>query len=252
VPIINGQRGAYPQPSRFGRNESGLYTIRIWEGTLREIYQIAAVLEAVHALWEISESYTGAKHRIEAHIPLSGPPDQWQAETAEEEWELFAQDADVDLLNADVPPVNALLPTDRQEIQYYIDHPPAQGKDPVFKGSNPSVQLSLYHLMRNGYQSDEISRLTLRHTKTASKNYTFQSALNNVGRILQTKSLIPLEGVPSEIQHNLPNQISGFSDVAYGWLKKFPTLRVHPFKRSQIEQEWIYGLYPPLTKGALI
>jgi hypothetical protein len=252
VPTINGQRGAYPQPGRFGRNESGLYTIRVWEGTLREIYQVCAALESVHALWEITESFTGAKHRIEAHIPLSGPPDSGTTETPEEEWELFAQDIEVDLLNADVFPVNGLQPTDRQEIQYYIDHPPALGKDPIFKGTFPGTQLDLYHLMRSGYQSQEVSRHTLRHTQTASKNFNYATALINVGRIISTNSVIALESVPSDVTANLPNNVTPFADVVYGWLKKKPTLRSHPLKRSQLEQEWVYGLYPPLIYDNLI
>jgi hypothetical protein len=73
------------------------------------------------------------------------------------------------------------------------------------------------------------------------------AALTNVGAILSTGSLIALEGVPGSLLVNLPIKISNRVAAAYGWYKKFPTVRISAGHRIQLEQEWEYGLWSRLA-----
>jgi hypothetical protein len=93
----------------------------------------------------------------------------------------------------------------------------------------------------------------VRHTQTVSSNYTVKAALTNVGRIISTGSFISLEGVPSDILFNLPTFSSSRApDLVYAWLKRFPIVRTGARQKVQIEQEWEYGLWPPLIYGSLL
>lgn len=242
--LINGQRGAFPQPGHFGRSEAGAYTIKIFEGTLDAIYQVAAIVEASGGLWEITESYTGARHRMECRFPI----DFNVTEQAIQEWELFAQEVEKDVLQADLAALDGISRDEKEKIRAAIDNPSAN-QSPAL--SNPTA-IELYLEMLDGLRSVRVAVPTLRHTQTVSTLWTVGAALTNVGRIISTSSLLALEGVPPGLLFNLPTGNSNRAAAGYGWYKKFPTVRIAAGHRLQLEQEWEYGLWSTLIYGTRI
>lgn len=241
---VNGQKGAFPQPGHFGRSEAGAYTVKIFEGTLAEIYQVASIVEASGGLWEITESYTGAKHRMECRFPI----DFNTTETPVHDWELFAQEVEKDVLQADIGALDGISQKEKERIRAAIDNP-SSSQSPAL--TNPTA-ISLYLEMLDGLRSVRVAVPTLRHTQTVSTLWLVGAALTNVGRIISTGSLFSLESVPGGLLFNLPAGNSSRASAQYGWYKKFPTVRISAGHRIQLEQEWEYGLWSTLIYGSTL
>lgn len=238
---INGQRGAFPQPGHFGRSEAGAYTVKIFEGTLAEIYQVAGVVEASGGLWEITESFSGAKHRMECRFPL----DFNTTEAPVQDWELFSQEVEKDVLEADLAAFDGISRDEKEKIRAAIDNPQAHQSPALV---NPTA-IILYLEMLDGLRSVRVAVPHLRHTQTVSTLWAVGAALTNVTKIISTPSLRALESVPGSLLFNLPSGSSSRTRAQYGWYKKFPTVRIAAGHRIQLEQEWEYGLWSTLIYG---
>jgi hypothetical protein len=237
--IVNGQKGAYPQPSHFGRSEAGAYTVKVWEGTLNEVYAMAAVAEASGGLWEVTESYTGAKHRIEVRFPI----DFNTTETPVDGWEAFGEEVEKDLLEADILGIDTMDNGDKAIIRAVLDNGVNSDDSLRQRLTDDPFSNELYNEVVYGLKGVRHVVQHLRHTQTVSTLWTVRAALTNVGKIISTGSLTGLEGVPTSLLVNLPITISNRVAAAYGWYKKFPTVRISAGHRIQIEQEWEYGLW---------
>lgn len=234
---INGQRGAFLQPTRYGFDTSGPYAIFVWKGTKDECLANVPAIEASGGLWEMRESYSGSGCELEARFPTeAGFPE----EKPESTWELFPTDADQDILDSDVAVVKALSQTDREKIRAAIYTP---------KESSPSVSgnaLEMYLLMLDGIKVWKTNAPTLRHTQKVSRAFAIQSALTNVNRILRTSTLLTQEPtIPSGLSANLPTVVNSSSEnFKYGWQKKYPQITAAAGARVHIVQEWQWGRWP--------
>ncbi len=246
MPKVNGQKGAFPQPSHFGRSEAGAYTVKIWEGTLSEIYQIAVACEQSGGLWEITESFTGAKHKIEARFPI----DFNTTEAPVNGWELFGEEVEKDVLESNIADIDALSDKDKVILRALLD----KGTDPAFPDERDEVTAgfarNLYDQIILGLKSKRQTVYHLRHTQTTSILYPINASLANVDRILSTGTLLASETIPSSLP--LAVGISNRAGMAFGWYKKFPTIREATGHRTQIEQEWEYGLWSTIVYGSIL
>lgn len=244
MPRINGIKGAYPQPLRYGKDQNGSYTLVPYEGTKAEVLSLISSIELLKGTWEFEDSYSGAKCKINARFPVNTV--SGQQEQPIDQWEFFAAKVEKDLLETDNAAINAISSADKREIRRSI----AASDSPTAFGSQAAVDV--YNLMLDGVRARIQFAPSLKHTQTVSQNWTVKASLTNVGRIISTASITTLEAIPSAILFNLPSDTTTKSGVSYGWFKMHPTVRVAANQKISIEQEWIYGLWSTTLYGSVI
>jgi hypothetical protein len=113
---------------------------------------------------------------------------------------------------------------------------------------------AVYLRMLDGLRVVHVSVPVLRHTQKVSNIYAIPNSLTYVGRIITTATLKIQENIPSNISSNMGDQVSSRSGLAYGWFKKFPTIRSSAQQKTHIVQEWVYGLwsFDPAIYGAFL
>lgn len=246
---INGKKGAYLQPIKQGKNESGRYAVLHWEGTRNEVMFQASWVEQMGGTWEFTDSFTGGKCVLEGRIPR----DIYQQEQPVDTWEFFAAIAEKDILASDIAAVQNFNDENLENIRFYLQNPPPAGTTPTFTNTGDRTNaVAIYNLMRAGLQSIRVNVPTLRNTVTVSNVYALQVSLANVGRIISTGSLRNLEAVPAGTVALLPNDSTNKTGFGYGWYKKHPTIRAGARQKTQIEREWEYGLWPTLIYQSIL
>jgi hypothetical protein len=249
---INGKRGAYLQPTRYGRDSSGLYNLFTWEGTKQEVLGNVPAIEALFGYWEMEESFTLAKCRLTARIPVSTT----QQETPVDVWELFSNTVEKDVLEADNAVINSFTQADINQLRSFIQSPEsAPGTITPFTAAAQAAGINqLYLEMTKGFRSLLVNAPVLRHTATASNGYQVPGSLTNVGRLISTATLKSQEAIRADIANNLPSGSSSQGNYNYAWLKMYPVIRGAAFQKTQVEQEWHYGLWitTPAFYGAVL
>lgn len=267
---LNGQRGAFEQPPRWGRNQSGQFYTRVFEGTLNEMRAKAGSFDAQGYFYEVTEGYEKAHLEVQLdYNPLTGSGGT-PVELPVDTWEYVGGKAEKDILEADVfTGITATLSQKNIEIirsaiqnapdgsdttgNYSAkDRPQASVAQACFTDGNAANAFTMYKLMQAGVKSAIVRTPTLRHTQTVSNSWTIPASLTNVGRIISTSTITALEGVPSGLLFNLPNVVPAtFQTIAvkYGWLKHDPTIQQIAGRKWQLVQEWEYGLWPTATFG---
>ena len=241
--VINGAKGVQIQPAKYGRTESGWYTELTWVGSRQAIQTIIPFCLQSQAIFHIEESPSGASTKLIARFATavaSGGVGTSSAESPENNWQYFANVIEKAVLESDLAVVNALDAEDKQVIVTALANPGPF--DPDLTGD----ALSLYHLMRDGVTSIRTMQPILRHTQTVSQLWTIPASTANVGTVLTTDALLRIEQPPAGLLITLPTFASSRADLAYGWFKHFPSIRISALQKVQIEQEWEYGLWPPL------
>lgn len=236
---INGKRGAFLQPLRYGVDESGPYTMIVFKGTVTDVKAKIADIELGLGLWEIQESEDGLQATLTARYPTFAGGTG--ADVPDNEWEIFGQSSEKDILEADNPIVNALTDTEKRAIRSFIANPDQQASPAIIPGSSAD---KLYKLMLNGLKSVRVFVTTLRKTQQVTASYQVPASFANVGRIYTTTSLIDSEPLMrADIAANLANVVSNRTGLGYGWFKMAPTIRSAAKQKTQIIQEWEYGLW---------
>jgi hypothetical protein len=261
---LTGQRGAFRQPSRWGRNESGNFDTWTFEATTRqEIESLAAnIAQTIGLSYDVTESF--GKYKLDIYFPWNMRGIDPRTDLVIK-WEMFTQKVEKDLLSARVenPNTVALLSTYQvQQLRQFMLQPP-DGDTIEFptaatfqkKGeSNGAIALAIYNLMQQGVTSFPVEQPKLRRTFVTSNQYAIQYALTNVRRIISTVSLVTTENIPNSLLFSLPNEswIDPNPDapsLAFGWLKSFPTVQQVALLKWSIVQEWEYGLWATLLYG---
>ncbi len=103
--------------------------------------------------------------------------------------------------------------------------------------------------MKKGVRSAAVEIPTIRHTQTVSSLWPIKAGQTNVNAIYSTTTLIEVEAIPTAVLFEFPEGTSNKPGLAFGWRKKSPTVRVAPWKRYQIQQEFIYGQWPIIVYG---
>lgn len=249
MPRINGVKGAYLQPPRYGRNESGPYTLYTYEGSKNELLSSVSTIESLGGLWEMQESFSGAKCVLTVRYGVNA-----QGGTAEvpvETWQLGAASVEKYILNADAPRISAFSRAVREHLKQSVE---GNGIPALYNAGDPtnSDLSELYDLMLEGVTSAVQFCPHLSHTMTVSTNWTVKAALTNVKRIISTASLPALESIPNTVLFNLPNDVSTKPGLSYGWLKGYPEVQYGAWNKIQIRREWTYGLWATIIYGAVL
>lgn len=171
-------------------------------------------------------------------------------------WEYFANDAQIDLLEADnsgsngTININGLSDSERKLLRNRIN-----GQDVDAPVGASTTFNELYKLIDAGVRSFRINVPTLRVSKLVSGSYPVKASLSNVGRIITTDTLQIQESIPSTLLFNLPASYSvtkhGFTFV-YAWYKTQPNVQQAGGNRWNVSQQWEYGLWPVKLFGTAL
>lgn len=112
-------------------------------------------------------------------------------------------------------------------------------------GANFSVPLqqTLYDLIISGIDSYPVYQPTVIVTDTASAAFAWDVGFENYGYTFDTTNMIADAGLTSGWKNNLPDDASNMSGFIYGWLKKPPEIVTVAGNKTQLVQEYVYGLW---------
>lgn len=249
MPTINGARGAYPQPQTFGVNEAGAYVVQTWVGTTIEIETMIPAILAAGGLYEVEKGYTGAADRITARFPT---PYTNGSEEAVNEWEIFSEKVEKDILQVDDSRIDDMLDSDKDAIRSLIDHGIVPGQPSLRNKVTAGFARDLYDQVRLGLRAKLITVQQLRHTQTISSIFPITHSVENVDKLLSRATLLSSETIPADIQSQMHNLTSTRSGMDYAWYKHGATVRTSAGHKTQIEQEWEYGLWSTVIYGAVL
>ena len=184
-------------------------------------------------------------------------------ETPVNNWELFANVVEKDILASDISAVTGLSSARKMYLRDVLDgRVEVKDLDCSTEAKTPAAiygdtnSVALFKAICAGLKSKRVNVPTLRHTETASRDYQFSSALTGVDEVYSTSALGNVETIPSWIYWNMPpapttNPTTRTDGVVVfkGWHKHYPQLAISAFSKSQIVVEWEYGewstiLYP--------
>lgn len=163
-------------------------------------------------------------------------------------WELISNKVEKDFLNAQNALVASLTQTDQAILKSYIDNP--QFPAPTIATlsttapySGLSTQgITAMTLILLGVTSQKIFQPVLKETQTTSNIYAIAASFDNVGQIISTATLS--SSLPNALAFTMPpDPVNGKSGFAYGWLKNYPNVTVSAFNKTQIIQEYEFGLW---------
>jgi len=261
---INGQLGAFEQPHRYGRNESGDWSVITYEGTRDEIYDQAYAWNGQKgAIWQVEHSFTGGKDRLTVHIPWNYANFPYLDVTTE--WELFAETVEKDLLELDPNEMNfpadspllALSYLDKSFIREALDAPSTLSDlvdsyqtEAGISGEDfsPTVAKKVFYMMQSGFKQMRVSVPKLRKTTIVNSQTEIKAGITNVGKLVTPATLTSVYELPSDLLFNLPNnaQPASFADKIekrYGWFCHYPTVRQAALIKWHMVQEFEYGLW---------
>lgn len=246
--VINGVAGGYQQPLIYGVTESGPYLIVTYQGTRAEVASLQNFVIGLGGTFEIQESFSGAADKLVARYPYN----TGQAEIPVDDWEIFANSVPKDILESDLPVITRLSDDDKKLIIKYVENSDLN----VSPALSTSEAIDLFLEMKAGLRDVEISQPTIRWTRTVSKNYPLGVVLPTIipnRAIMSTSSMIGNLPIPQQVQDQMPNYSNPvYADGRirfYGWKKEHATIRVGLHQKTQLVQEWVYGLWAGVAYG---
>jgi hypothetical protein len=262
---VTGQRGAFPQPNKWGRNDQGNWSQVSFEGTKPEVFLLASAYANTPGVgYEVTEQF--GKWRLDVHLPYSVNGIDPKTDFTEI-WEFFSMNSEIDILEARVENPNSIGSLDQLQIEKIraaltnlpsideLQDPASLSKVTPDKltnadGKNGDMAYQIYSEMLSGTRNFPVMVPLLRHTISTSSQYAIAASLVNVRRIISSATLISMESIPQGLLFNLPFELSNSPDLLnYGWLKFFPTIQETAHYKWQIVQEYHYGLWSKLFWG---
>lgn len=233
---------------RYGWNSSGPYTVRTWQGTRAAIATQYATVLTTTAVAEVRQGI--GCDTLEATYSEASSGGGNPATDITDNWEFSAGVVEKDLLEADISVINNLTAAELTALRHVITNPPQTPAEEPALGAGAN---SVYLLIRNGVRSVRTNAPKLRHTLTVGSAYAVKASMAKVGLILTTTTLQNDEMLPGDILFSLPSlTYGGTRALVYGWFKMHPTIRVAARQKTQIEQEWEYGLWSTVLYGSAV
>jgi hypothetical protein len=243
-----------PVKHSYDRNK-GATTTRTYKGTYAQIFTLESQYQWAGWSTTITE---GPVWTLEATL---GSDDRGGSNTGLTDfpidtWELFANVVEKDILASNLTIVNQLTDVDRGFLRDIMEGKKnaadwdysTSPKTPAFTSADSSGTNQLFRCIVAGMKSRPVNVPTLRHTKTASRDYDFASALTGVDNLYSTNALGIAETIPRWIYNNMPpaptvNPFTATNGIVQfsGWHKRYPQVVVSSNAKSQIVVEWEYG-----------
>jgi hypothetical protein len=184
-------------------------------------------------------------------------PGSGAAETPTEVWELYPNQALIDVLAGDIPGtisgqgnVNSISAEDKRILRHEAEG--SSGSEEPTEFGDPLANMMLA-LMLSGVRSFRVEQPTLKVSKLVSSSYPVKAALTNVGRLISSETMQSSEGVPATLLFNLPaSSIVTKADgvvQAHAWYKTYPNVQQVAGGRWNISQAWEWGIYSTFIYG---
>lgn len=268
--VKTGLTGPWLQPSEYGLNESGQSATIAWEDVdPNKINAMAAQFDAKGFSYRVIHSF--GKHRLEVY--LSYNPDVVN-EIPVSLWEYTGTEVQKNVLTTGSPSGFTSIAASLTSLNIEVIQKALQGTLPekapkdaagvqfidasanCFTDGNAANALEIYNMMKCGFEDVILQAPIIRHTQMVSLIYPITLSKLNVGRIFTTPTLISIENPPTWAVNGLPSDsppssLSGFS-LAYGWRKSAPHIQQIARQKTQLIQEFQYGLYTPHTMGTFL
>ena len=106
------------------------------------------------------------------------------------------------------------------------------------------LQDELFALVKAGVESTVVYQPVISITGIASASYAWPFQFQDYGKIFSTLNMITDAELTSGWVSGLPNDAAPSSSFKYGWLKGPPDLSTCGEGRTQLVQEYEYGLWP--------
>jgi len=245
TPLILGSSNAIEQPQTVGYSPSrGWYTVRTWKGKKNAIDTLSNSLVSAGYEFQIDHGPGGI-----STVRAQTPQNLSSAEEAVNLWEIQPIAFTKDILEADIAAIESISEDDKIAIRHAIQSPPDPPTSPALTDPNA---IDTYLLMLSGVREIKKFSITLRHTQTVSNQWAVPISLTNVNRLHSTATLISDEAPPGWIASTMPTFVSNRAGLVYGWYKSLPTITIVSYQRTQLVQEWEFGLWATFLYGALL
>ena len=129
-----------------------------------------------------------------------------------------------------------MTPEQIREVRDYVD---SRATPPAFSGD----QQVLYNMAIRGVDSYPVYQPIVVVTDTASRDYPWATEFAYYGYTFSTAGLIQDAYLTSGWKNRLPQDQSNLTGFIYGWLKKPPEVVSVGGNKTQLVQEYEYGLW---------
>lgn len=260
--IVLGKSGAIEQPKKYsgGPLKPGI-TVRSWKGPKAAV--LAMLQDPSLLAWDWSIEETGPNATLTAQSnTLPGSDETGTVLT--DVWELRSAEVEKDILEADIAGIAGIPAATKQKIRHLID---TRDESTVIEqtfgtpGIEPAVTaLKVYNLMVKGVKSVRVYAPILTRRITVSSKYSTAVPMANVGRVLKSTTMVQSAGngesVPATFLIPLNSapftSVSADATLAYGWLKGYPALVASAGGRTELTQEFQFGLWSVLLYGVAL
>lgn len=231
---IQGNLELVEQPVTRGFDaQTGPFITRTWKGTEDACNSgLQEITGADHA--EVTGD--GATYTLTARYASStgDPTDPVDVPVHEER--LHSQVITTSIYNH--PQFSDVAVETKNDIRRYIE----QQVDLPFEITVPA-ELLLLSLLKIGVTDYLLDQAVVVVTDTASASYPWNIGFNNLGKIFTTPQMISDAGMVSGWKSNLPDSSGSPDGFLYGWRKGAPEINTVGGNRSQLVQEYTFGLW---------
>lgn len=212
--------------------QSGPFLQKVWRGTKTAIYGTAA--ELVGADNYIIEPEGNGVFTLTAR--WSNNTSEGGSETPVREERLRFNEVQMPIERS--PEFSALTSYQIDVVRKRFEEQPEETNSSLLP-----LQQVLLDLKRNGINSYNVYQPTVIVTDTASASYPWNIGFTNYGYTFDTPNMILDAALTSGWKNNLPNDTYSGSGFLYGWLKKPPEIVTVAGNKTQLVQEYVYGLW---------
>ena len=221
--------------------QSGRFIQKIWEGTQDGINSVEAELGGADSYlkspagggkWTITARYGSFTDEGTVEVPVS--EERLRFNTVYKS--IYKNSRYKDLTDKQLCAI-------RQEMQAPVC--PDVATDPQFN----ALQRELYSFLMAGVDSFPIYQPVVVVTDTASANFPWNVGFAYYGYTFSTAAMIVDAGLSSAWASNLPAETSAMTGFVFGWLKKPPEIVSVGGNKTQLVQEYEYGLWANVLFG---
>lgn len=124
--------------------------------------------------------------------------------------------------------------------------PPFDASGQGFTTTFSTLGKTLYSLMLAGVESSIVYQPVVIVTQTASAAFAWTMNFNHYGWLFDTVSMRADAGLTAGWAGNLPEETSPKTGFIFAWLKSPPELNTVAGNKTQLVQEYEYGLWPEI------
>ena len=215
--------------------QSGKFVQSVWEGTEDGINGLEAAVASVCDSY-LKSPMGGGKWTITARFGAFTLEGVEETPTSEERLRFNVVQKSI-FTNPEL--TGGLTAYQIQVVRKYVDD-----RLPVPESASfLPAQTELYELAMAGVDSYPVYQPVVTVTDTASALYPWTIGFANYGYTYSTAAMIQDAELTSGWAANLPSETSSLTGFTYGWLKKPPEIVTVAGNKTQLVQEYEYGLW---------